>query len=105
MNSLSARRWAGLFFSVIGGARFGSDVTGRGLFNLKLSNGFLLGLTYGLAWPWTKVRKLRFIFENRALEGPLDLDAIQQEVQAASATGESLADALDVGPFDFDLGL
>ena len=91
--------------TLFGDARFSSDVTGRELWNLKAANGFLLGLTYGLAWPWTKVRKIRFIFENRALDGPLDLEAIQQEAQAASATGEGLADMLDIGPLDFDLGI
>jgi hypothetical protein len=35
----------------------------------------------------------------------LDLAAIQQEAQAAAATGEGLADVLDTGFLDIDLGL
>jgi uncharacterized membrane protein YjgN (DUF898 family) len=61
----------------------------------------LLILTLGLAWPWVTVRSARFAFRYLTLAGPLELDTIQQEAQAAGATGEELSGFLDVG---FDLG-
>lgn len=82
-------------------ARFRSTVSGRALFALRLANLLLLVLTLGLAWPWVTVRNARFTLRYLTLEGPLDLEAIQQEAQVATATGEGLAGFLDVG---FDLG-
>ena len=93
--------WAHTSF---GTARFQSIVTGRRLMNLKLANGLLLGITYGLALPYVQIRKIRFAYDNRSVEGPLDLRAIQQEAQAASATGEGMAEFLDTGFLDIDLG-
>src|SRR5262249_13176372 len=84
-----------------GQARFHSSVSGGALLGLYLVNGLLLIGTLGLAWPWVRVRNIRFAFRYLALEGPLDLDRIQQEAQVASATGEGLAGFLDSG---FDLG-
>jgi uncharacterized membrane protein YjgN (DUF898 family) len=54
-----------------------------------------------MAWPWVRVRNIRFAFRYLSLEGHLDLDTIQQQAQVASATGEGLAGFLDTG---FDLG-
>jgi len=82
-------------------ARFHSTVTGRAVFALRLVNLLLLGLTLGLAWPWVTVRNARFALRYLTLEGALDLEAIQQEAQLATATGEGLAGFLDVG---FDIG-
>ena len=84
-----------------GSARFRSTVTGGALLGLYVVNGLLLVLTLGLAWPWVRVRNIRFGFRYLALEGPLDLERIQQQAQFASATGEGLAGFLDTG---FDLG-
>src|SRR6266446_1421486 len=84
-----------------GAARFRSTVTGGALLGLYVVNGLLLVLTLGLAWPWVRVRNIRFAFRYLALEGPLDLERIQQQAQFASATGEGLAGFLDTG---FDLG-
>jgi uncharacterized membrane protein YjgN (DUF898 family) len=84
-----------------GGARFRSTVSGGGLLGLYLVSGLLLIVTLGMAWPWVRVRNIRFAFRYLSLEGPLDLERIQQEAQTASATGEGLAGFLDTG---FDLG-
>ncbi len=92
--------WAHTSFAT---ARFRSTVTARRL--LRLFSGDLVRLvfTLGLGFPWVLVRHARFTFANLFIEGPLNLEAIQQEAQAASAAGESLADIL--GPLDFELGL
>lgn len=73
-----------------GNARFHSTVTGGGLFLLKLGNFLLLVLTLGLAWPWATVRNVNFSFKYLTLKGPLNLEAIQQDAQAASPTGDAL---------------
>jgi uncharacterized membrane protein YjgN (DUF898 family) len=67
---------------------------------LSLGNVLLLIVTLGFGWPWVVVRNARFALRYLTLEGPLDLAAIHQEAQAASATGEGLAGILDAG-FDF----
>lgn len=86
-----------------GPVRFYSTVSGGALFLLKLTNLGLLVLTLGLAWPWVVVRTVRFEFRYLTLRGRLDLAAIQQQAQAATATGEGLAGFLDTG-FDFGAG-
>jgi uncharacterized membrane protein YjgN (DUF898 family) len=86
--------------TALGAARFRCTVTGWRLFGLSLGNVLLLIVTLGFGWPWVLVRSTRFTFAYLTLEGPIDLAAIQQEAQAASATGEGLAGILDAG-FDF----
>jgi uncharacterized membrane protein YjgN (DUF898 family) len=87
--------------TTFGNARFRSTMLGWPLFLLRLANLVLLVLTFGLAWPWTTVRTARFTVRNIQISGPLDLDTIAQDAELPSATGEGLADFLDVG---FDLG-
>ena len=84
-----------------GTARFHCMVTGGRLLVLYLGNVLLLLVTLGFAWPWVSVRNIRFAFAYLSVEGPLDFAVVQQEAQAASATGEGLAGFLDA---DFDLG-
>ena len=81
-------------------ARFHSTVTGTRLFFLTLGNLLLIIFSLSLGWPWVMVRNVRFAFRYLAIEGVLDLSGIQQEAQAATATGEALAGFLDAG-FDF----
>jgi uncharacterized membrane protein YjgN (DUF898 family) len=83
-----------------GSIRFRSTVTGRNLLGFQSANAILLILTLGLAWPWVVVRKIHFTFRYLTLEGQLDLNTIQQDAQAASATGEGLASFMNAG---FDL--
>lgn len=90
--------WNHTFFAT---ARFQSTGTGGPFFLLKLTNLLLLFVTLGLAWPWVVVRNIRFDFQYLALRGALDLAGIQQDAQAASATGEGFSGVLDTG---FDLG-
>jgi uncharacterized membrane protein YjgN (DUF898 family) len=80
---------------------FRSTVTGGRLLAFNLVNLLLLIVTLGLAWSWVVVRKVRFNFAYLALEGIMDPAKIQQEAQAASATGDALAGFMDTS---FDLG-
>jgi uncharacterized membrane protein YjgN (DUF898 family) len=86
------------------GARFVSRATGGGLFRLMLGNVGLFIVTLGLAWPWIRVRNLRYLASVLSLEGNLDLTAVIQQIQAAGAAGEGLADMIDLGLLDVDLG-
>ena len=80
---------------------FRSTVTGGRLLAFYSGNLFLLILTLGLAWSWVVIRKVRFNFAYLTLEGAMDAAKVQQEVQAASATGDALAGFMDAS---FDLG-
>jgi len=84
-----------------GTARFRCTITGAPLAWLTISNVLAVVLSLGLLWPWTVVRSLQFTLRNTLLYGPLDLETIQQDARAASATGEGLAGLLDA---DFGMG-
>ena len=81
-------------------ARFRFPITFWGYVKLKLGNFFLLVLTLGLAWPWALIRNIRFVLDNLTLKGQANLDAIVQDSQSATPTGEGLDSFLDTG-FEF----
>jgi uncharacterized membrane protein YjgN (DUF898 family) len=83
--------------TTLGSARFDCAVTGGRLLALHAINGMLLLLTLGLARSWVVVRTARFTLTYLTLVGSLDLDAVEQDAQAASATGDVLAGFLDAG--------
>jgi uncharacterized membrane protein YjgN (DUF898 family) len=85
--------------TLVGDARFRSTVQGGELLLLYFVNMVLILFTMGLAFPWVVVRTARFYLDRLTLAGPLDLARIQQQAQAATATGEELA-----GFFDLDMG-
>jgi uncharacterized membrane protein YjgN (DUF898 family) len=93
--------WASTEF---GKARFRSTVTGEGLAEIKLTNLLLIVFTLGLGYPLARVREARYQAGHLFLDGPVDLDIIRQQAIAASATGDALADLMDVGLLDVDLG-
>lgn len=64
-------------------------------------NLLLLLVTLGLAWSWVQVRNARYYAAHLTLDGALDLAAVLQDAQTASATGEALSGFFDL---DFDLG-
>ncbi len=85
-------------------ARFRSTVRGHEFLGLAVFYIFLLLFTLGLAYPWVQVHLARFRASRLHLEGPLDLAAIHQEILDATATGEGLADMIDIGVLDVDFG-
>lgn len=89
--------------TTVQGARFRSSVTARKFLRLFAGDAVRLIPTLGLAWPYVFVRHIRFTFANLVLEGALDIEAIRQEAQAASAAGETLGEFF--GLLDLDLGL
>ena len=87
--------------SNFGDAHFQFSASTWNLVELRLTNFLMLILTFGLAWPWVQVRNLQFLYYHLGLQGPLDLQRIEQEALDASPTGEELAGYFDAG---FDLG-
>jgi uncharacterized membrane protein YjgN (DUF898 family) len=81
--------------TTIGNARFEYDVTGGRLLALQAVNALLLLVTLGLGRAWVVVRSVRFTLRYLSLRGALDLEAVQQDAKAATATGEALAGLLD----------
>jgi uncharacterized membrane protein YjgN (DUF898 family) len=77
---------------------FRSNATAGGYFKLILGNILIILFTLGLGTPWAIVRALHFVFSNIVIEGALDVNAIRQtEENYMDATGEDLADMIDIG--------
>lgn len=77
---------------------FRSTATAGGYFKLIAVNILIIILSLGLATPWAIVRAMQFVFSNIHIDGPLDVNAITQtEADYSDATGEDLADMIDIG--------
>ena len=85
----------------IGLARFRLPITVRPYLKLKLGNLLLVVCTFGLAWPWTTIRNIRFITDQLTLVGVANFDEVVQAYDGAPPIGEGLDGFLDTG---FDLG-
>ena len=83
--------------TTIEGSRFDLTITGLSLFWLQFANLFLLVITFGFAWPWVTVRNIDFVVSNLTLKGPAQMEAILQDSQSATPTGEGLDSLLDTG--------
>lgn len=64
-----------------------------------VTNALMVMLTLGLGLPWVMVRTLRHLGEQMVISGQLDYAAIRQAQEESEATGEGLAEALDLGAF------
>lgn len=79
-----------------------SNITAGQVFNLEVGNFFLLIITLGLAYSWTYCRTANFITRNIIIPEEIDVDRIQQTEKAyTDATGEEMADMLDLGGIFF----
>lgn len=78
------------------GARFQSSVEAKDLLVLHLTNLLLVVFTLGIGAPWAIARTMRYHCEHLILVGTVDWASIEQRAQAATATGEGLAEGLDV---------
>ncbi len=75
-----------------------SYLTGGEYFRLAFINSLIIVFTFGLGAPWATVRTLKILYSNIFIEGELDLDnLIQTEKAYKDATGEDVADMLDIG--------
>ena len=73
------------------------SLTGGDMFKFTMI--YLLGttLTLGLAFPWVATYVLRSVLERTSFDGHIDFAAITQSEARGDATGDGLADAMDVG--------
>lgn len=75
-----------------------SALTGADFLKLMLVNFFLIIFTLGLGMPWAQVRTLRVIFEKIQIPADFNTSQIRQtETEYTDATGEDLANLLDIG--------
>ena len=85
----------------LAGHRFESDIQVWPALKLHLGNIALLLVTFGIAWPWVKVRSTRFRLERLCLHASGGLVGIHAVASApGGAAGEEMADM-----FDFDFAL
>lgn len=91
--------WAHTSF---GGMRFRSTLTGGGLLALQFTNFLIVVFTLGIGIPWAVIRQVRYRYDTLAIEGLYNWAAISQQMQDVSASGEGLADTLNI---DMDLGV
>jgi uncharacterized membrane protein YjgN (DUF898 family) len=81
-------------------ARGRCELTGGHFFTLFLLNLFGTTLTLGIAFPWITTYSLRVLLSTITFEGSIDFSSILKGASLGSATGDAMADVLDV-----DLGL
>ncbi len=68
------------------------------LFWIYLSNFFLMIFTFGLAYPWTIIRKTTYMAETVSISNAAALSLfLSQQEQKQSALGEEIGEAFDVG--------
>jgi len=80
----------------VGEATFHFPIKGRDYMNLKVTNFFIILFTLGLGFPWVVVRNQRFMTDNLALAGNIELNHIVQEMKDSGAFGEEALDVMDV---------
>ncbi len=88
-----------------GNLRFRSTLEGQGLLGLVVTNLLMLVFTLGIAYTWVQVRTTKYLYEHMFVNGLIDWAAIEQDARAASAAGEGLAEFMDAGLLDVDLGI
>jgi uncharacterized membrane protein YjgN (DUF898 family) len=67
-------------------------------FSLLIINLLIIIFTLGIGYAWVVVRNMNFITNNVELEGNINLDSlIQTQEEYSNATGEDMADMLDLG--------
>ncbi|MBI5561537.1 MAG: zinc-ribbon domain-containing protein [Deltaproteobacteria bacterium] len=76
--------------------RFSSSITGGQLFGYHLVNLLIVVFTLGIGYPWFVKRKTEFWTRYVAMTGEFDFDRIRQAPSDAKASGDDLADMLDI---------
>ncbi len=76
---------------------FENNMSGGSLWGLLIVNFLITICTLGLASPWAQVRTFKYIAQHIWVEGEFDANALEQTEEAyKDATGEDLADYLDI---------
>lgn len=92
-----------LIFASLGleGLAFNSGLRVTPLSKILLGNALMLILSLGFAYPWTKVRLMRYKLEAIEYKGNVDHFS-GAKVSADTALGDEVGDAFDL---DFGFGL
>ncbi len=87
--------------STLGNVTFSSTMRARDLMIIRVTNILALVISFGLLYPWTKIRRSRYVLHKLQLQvaGGLDVFMARNE-QDQTGLGEA---ALDF--FDFEIGL
>jgi uncharacterized membrane protein YjgN (DUF898 family) len=87
--------------SILGGTCFESTLRTRRLFWISLTNILAILFSFGLLFPWAKVRRTRYVVENLSLVSAKGLDEFESASgEQVSAIGDSAMDF-----FNFEIGL
>ena len=74
-----------------------SHLQGWDFFGVLIVNLILLVFTFGLAFPFTKMRAMKAMYDTIELPNDIDYDEIIQNADAYNqATGEEMLDLLDI---------
>lgn len=88
-----------------GSIEFASSIKARKMSWIMATNFLAVILSLGLAYPWAKVRMVRYVLENSLIDINMEdgLDSyITQQEEKQSSLGDQIGDALDI---DVGLGL
>ncbi len=84
-------------------ATFKSQMDHNRLFSIQFTNFLLLVITLGIAWPWTRIRLVRYRIETLSARIYGDVEGYLSQMQnKQSALGEELGEAFDI---NLDLGI
>ena len=76
---------------------FKSDLTARGLWNVEFTNYLFLIITLGLAYPWTAVRKVRYLVSQTRVVSSGNIEQfVAGQGNLVSSIGDELGEAFDV---------
>jgi uncharacterized membrane protein YjgN (DUF898 family) len=77
---------------------FRSTATGGGFARLMIVNFLILVFTLGLGFPWVVMRNIDFVMKSIEVSGYYSFESLQQwQADYSDATGEDMADILDLG--------
>jgi uncharacterized membrane protein YjgN (DUF898 family) len=84
-------------YTKLGTAQFSLNATASSIILLTLGNLILWLFTLGIAAPFIQQRLVRYFCDRIEVTGTVDIDRVLQSKAKIDATGEGLADALDIG--------
>lgn len=88
-----------------GETRFQSNLSGMTLMLVSLGYGILSALTFGIAYPWMRVRLAQLYCESLTIENMPDLTLVRQQYGDGDSTGQELAHFLDLDGVDLGIGV
>ena len=76
------------------GIKFRSELSGSKLAWIMISNSLAVILSFGLLWPWAKVRRYLYLVESTQLRPSDNIDSIiDSQTRAGHSIGDAASDA------------